>query len=161
MRIIFLYVAAIAKARSSHPEVFLRKGILKTCNKFTGEHHAEVWFQESCFATLLKLHFGMGVLLYIWCMFSEHLFLETSLSGSFWKSNVVLPENQVLIEDVNARDWKGNALKNVSVALQESGKYNYTFLIFHLLKLGGFIIYKVQVMSYELWVASSFLRVAK
>ena len=24
--------------RSSHPEVFLGKGILKTCSKFTGEH---------------------------------------------------------------------------------------------------------------------------
>ena len=94
-------------------------------------------------------------------MFSEHVFLETSLSGRFWKSNIVLPEKQVPIEDVNARDWKGNALKNVSVELQESGKYNYTFLIFRLLKLGGFIIYKVQVVSYELWVASSFLRVAK
>ena len=23
--------------------------------------HAEVWFQWSCFATLLKLHFGVGV----------------------------------------------------------------------------------------------------
>ena len=25
-------------ARSSHPEVFLRKSVLKICNKFTGEH---------------------------------------------------------------------------------------------------------------------------
>ena len=24
--------------RSSHPEVFLKKGVLKICNKFTGEH---------------------------------------------------------------------------------------------------------------------------
>ena len=24
--------------RSSHPDVFLRKGVLKTCSKFTGEH---------------------------------------------------------------------------------------------------------------------------
>ena len=24
--------------------------------------HAEVWFQESCFATLLKSHFDMGIL---------------------------------------------------------------------------------------------------
>ena len=32
-------------------------------------------FNKSCFATLLKLHFGMGFLLKICCMFSEHLFL--------------------------------------------------------------------------------------
>ena len=26
------------RSRSSHPEVFLRKGVLKLCSKFTGEH---------------------------------------------------------------------------------------------------------------------------
>ena len=31
--------------RSSHPEVFLRKAVLKTRSKFTGEHPCEVWFQ--------------------------------------------------------------------------------------------------------------------
>ena len=34
--------------------------------------HAEVRFQESC-ATLLKSHFGIGVLLEIYCMFAKHL----------------------------------------------------------------------------------------
>ena len=28
----------IASNRSSHPEVFLGKGVLKICSKFTGEH---------------------------------------------------------------------------------------------------------------------------
>ena len=37
-------------------EVFLRKGVLKICSKFTGEH-------ACCFATLWKSHLGMGVLL--------------------------------------------------------------------------------------------------
>ena len=32
-------------------------------------------FNKSCFTTLLKSHFGMGFLLKICCMFSEHLFL--------------------------------------------------------------------------------------
>ena len=36
--------------RSSLPEVFLRKGVQEN-------NHAEVWFQWSCFAALLKLHF--------------------------------------------------------------------------------------------------------
>ena len=52
--------------RSSNPEVFLEKGILKICSKSTGEKeniHAEVWFQVSCFETLLKSQFAMGVLL--------------------------------------------------------------------------------------------------
>ena len=34
--------------------------------------------------TLLKSHFGMGVLLYICCIFSEHLFLRTPLDGCLW-----------------------------------------------------------------------------
>ena len=41
--------------KSSHPEAFLKEGVLKICSKFTGEH--------PCFATLLKSHFGTGVLL--------------------------------------------------------------------------------------------------
>ena len=38
-------------------------------------------------ATLLKSHFGMGVLLEICCIFSEHLFLRTPLR--FIKSKVL------------------------------------------------------------------------
>ena len=65
--------------RSSQPEVFLGKVVQKICSKFTGEHPC-----RSCFATLLKLHFSMGVLLEICCIFSEHLFLRTPLRGCFW-----------------------------------------------------------------------------
>ena len=51
-----LYKEAIY--RSSPAEMFLRKGILKICNKFTREDPC-----RSCFATLVKSHFDMGVLL--------------------------------------------------------------------------------------------------
>ena len=142
--------------RSSHPEVFLRKRVLKMCSKFTGEKQcrsvismlinftmwssnffffciqlspaflivqvfqspgfsgssfsrvqvflspsfsgsrvfqgpgpgsgSRVWVQvlEVALTTLLKPHFGMGVLLYICCIFSEHLFLGTPLDDCFW-----------------------------------------------------------------------------
>ena len=47
-------------------------------------------FNKVAFATLLKLHFGilkshlgMGVLLQIHCIFSEHFFNRTSLDGCF------------------------------------------------------------------------------
>ena len=40
-------------SRSSHPEVFLEKGVLKICSKFTGEHPCRS----------VKSDFGMGVLL--------------------------------------------------------------------------------------------------
>ena len=40
-------------------------------------------FQQSCKVTLLKSHFDMGVLLWICCIFSEHLFLRTPLDGCY------------------------------------------------------------------------------
>ena len=59
--------------RSSPPEVFLEKGVLKICSKFTGEH--------LCRSAK------------IYCIFSEHLFVRTSLEGclcvfSFAKNRV-------------------------------------------------------------------------
>ena len=50
--------------------MLLGKTVLQICSKFTEE--------QSCFATLLKSHFSMGIFLsYI---FSEHLFLEILLT---------------------------------------------------------------------------------
>ena len=65
--------------RSSHSEVFLRKGVLKICSKFTGEHPC----RSAISGSYPKSHFGMGVLLKICCIFSEHLFFRTPLSGCF------------------------------------------------------------------------------
>ena len=42
-------------------------------------------FKKVALATLLKSRFGMGVLLWICCIFSEHLFLRTPLEGCFWR----------------------------------------------------------------------------
>ena len=49
--------------RSSPAEVFSGKGVLKICCNFTGEHPCRSAFliQLQIKATLLKLHFGMGV----------------------------------------------------------------------------------------------------
>ena len=45
-------------------------------------------FNKSCFAILLKSHFGMGVLLLkICCISLENFFLRTSLDGYFADSN--------------------------------------------------------------------------
>ena len=50
-------VLKLSKCISIHPRVFLGKGILKICSKLTGEHPC-----RSCFATLLKSHFGVSFL---------------------------------------------------------------------------------------------------
>ena len=65
-------------SRSSYLELFWGKGALKICRKFTGERPCK---------SVIKLLFGMGVLLYIKfaaCIFSEHIFLITPLDGCFW-----------------------------------------------------------------------------
>ena len=45
------------------PEVLLRKGVLKICSRFTGEHPCWSAISIKLQATLLKSLFGMGVLL--------------------------------------------------------------------------------------------------
>ena len=65
---------------NSNSEVFLGKGVLKICYKFTDEHTCRC---ACCLATLLKSHFGMGVLLYIYCIFPEYVSLRTPLEGCF------------------------------------------------------------------------------
>ena len=69
--VLFKTVLSLAKMKKQkrRPELFLEKVFLKICSKFT--------------ATLLKSHFRMGVLLYIYCIFSEHLFLGAPLDGYF------------------------------------------------------------------------------
>ena len=57
-----LWQSFIWKYRSNPPEVFLRKGVLKICSRFTGEQPCRSVISIK-FANLLKSHFGMGVLL--------------------------------------------------------------------------------------------------
>ena len=84
----------------------LKKCTLKKCPKFTGEHPCRSK------ATLFKSHFGMGALLYICYIFSEHLFLSLCTDATeytiqniqffnhFW--------NSTLYQDNNRPEWYGN-----------------------------------------------------
>ena len=65
-------------------------GVLKICSKFTGEHPCRSAISIAIAicecdwkATLLKSHFGIGVLQQICCIFSKHLFSRTPLNGCF------------------------------------------------------------------------------
>ena len=70
--------------RSSRPEVFLGKSILKICSKFSGEHPCRGAISIKLLRNFMKWHFGMGDFLYICCIFSEHLFQGTPLNGCIW-----------------------------------------------------------------------------
>ena len=82
------YRISSVNLRSRHTEVFLGKGVLKRCSQLQESTHAKGWFQYTCFATLLKSHFGMGALLSLCCIFSEDLFLRTPLGGCFWNLHI-------------------------------------------------------------------------
>ena len=69
------YEAFTVVKRNSHTKVFLGKGVLKICSKFTGGHPC--W-------NLISIKF---VLLQICCIFSEHFSLRTPLGGCFWINN--------------------------------------------------------------------------
>ena len=92
--------------------MFLGKGGMKICSKFTGEHPCrsvisikllsckfteEQQCQKCDFnkvalqgkAALLKSHFGMGVLQICW-IFSEHLFLRIPLKGGVCPSTLTI-----------------------------------------------------------------------
>ena len=64
--------------RNSLPQVFLRKGVLKICPKFTEEHPC-----RSVFSIKMQSNFGMGFLKKFAVHFSEHLFLRIPLDGCF------------------------------------------------------------------------------
>ena len=50
----YVHVLLISSGRSSRPEVFLRKGVLKICHKFTGEHPCRSAISIKLQATLFK-----------------------------------------------------------------------------------------------------------
>ena len=58
---------------------------LKICSKLIWEYPrgSVISIKLLCFATLLKSHFNMGVILQIYCIFSEQHFLWTTLNGYF------------------------------------------------------------------------------
>ena len=74
--------------RSSHPEVFLEKGVLKICSKFTGEHPCRnvISIKLESKATLLKSHFGMGVL----CKFA------TCFQNTISQEHVLVAASEIL-----------------------------------------------------------------
>ena len=49
-------ILTITIARSSYPEVFLEKGVLKICSKFTGERPYRSVILQSNFIEITRLH---------------------------------------------------------------------------------------------------------
>ena len=86
--IFYKYLKSIIS--SSHPEVFLRKGVLKICNKFTGENPCRSAISIKLLCNFIEITLPHGCspvdLLHI---FSQ-LFLRTPLHGRFCISTFLL-----------------------------------------------------------------------
>ena len=74
---------------SSRQEVFCKKGILRNFAKFPGKHLCQSLFFNKVAglrpATLLKRDSGTGVFLSTLRNFYDHLFLQNTSGGCFWK----------------------------------------------------------------------------
>ena len=55
-----LFDAIISCCRSSHPEVFLGKGVLKICSKFTGEHPCKSVISIKLLCNFIETGFRRG-----------------------------------------------------------------------------------------------------
>ena len=76
-----------AKSRSSHPEMFLGKSVLKICSKFTGENPCRSVVSIKLLCNFIETTFRHGCspvnLLHIF----RTPFLKNLLDGCFWNSN--------------------------------------------------------------------------
>ena len=74
---------------SSRQEVFCKKGILRNFAKFPGKHLCQSLFFNKVAglrpATLFKRDSGTGVFLSTLRNFYDHLFLQNTSGGCFWK----------------------------------------------------------------------------
>ena len=98
------------KSRSSHPDVFYRKGVLKTCSKFTGEH--------PCWSVVSIMLLCNYIKIAPWHGCSRVNLLNifrspTPLGGNFWKRNCLKLRH--LIQWYNPSFWTSR-YRNVSNA---------------------------------------------
>ena len=64
--------------------MFLEKGVLKICSKFTGEHPCRSVISTKLLCNSIEITLWDRCSAVSLLIFSEHLFLRTSLEGCFW-----------------------------------------------------------------------------
>ena len=70
--------------RNSLTEVFLGKGVLKICSKFTGEHPCQGVISIKLQSNFIEIALRYGCSPVICCIFSGNFFVRTPLDGCFW-----------------------------------------------------------------------------
>ena len=99
--------------RSSRPEVFLRKSVLKTCCKFTRKHPCRSVISIKQF---YWNHTSAWVFLCQFAAFSEHLLLRTTPGGCSWIENVTFQYKTALS--------KAHVNTNIGIGVQKNKENN-------------------------------------
>ena len=95
-------------SRSSHLEVFLGKGVLKICSKFTGEYPCRSASLINCTSV-----YGFSpVYKFAASIFSQHIFLKTPLNGCFWYTGYLAHFLVAFEKESICMLWKLNETKN-------------------------------------------------
>ena len=92
------------KAEATLHKCPYRKLFWKCAANLQESTNDEVQFQQSCKATFLKSHFGIGVLLYICYIFLEHLSLRTPLEGCFYEGLIFIGLLDLLLSGLTNLD---------------------------------------------------------
>ena len=103
-----------AKARSNRSEVFCKKSVLRNFAKFTKKTCTRISFLKKLRAPGLQLYLkrdsGTGVFLWILRNFYEHLFLQNTSGGCFFKA-----AKRILKTNVNNGKYDAMENKNKTV----------------------------------------------
>ena len=85
-----ILIRGVITFRSSRPEVFCKKDVLRNFAKFTGKYLCQgLFFNKFAYwgpQLYWTIDFGTGVSLWILCNFQEHFFLQNTSAGCFWTS---------------------------------------------------------------------------
>ena len=98
--------------RCNSPEVFLVKVVLKICRKFAWEQPCWSVISIKLQSNFIESHLHMGVLLKIYCMFSEYFSSRTHLDGCFCLELF----NTVCDYSIEYKHYVNNITQNISAS---------------------------------------------
>ena len=103
--------------RSSHPQVFLGKGCLKICNKFTGLHPCRSAISIKLLCNFIEIALRHGYSPANLPHIFRKLFLGTPLGGFLWIQfywNIFLTYSTTVIKEIVSDDMAGTAVRRCS-----------------------------------------------
>ena len=104
----FYFLSLFRRQRSSRPEVFLEKGVLKICSKFTGEQPCQSVVSIKLQSNFIEITLQHGCFSVICYIFPEHLFLRIPLDGCFWRQPYMCSIRGLFSEIYRSNLWESS-----------------------------------------------------